>query len=129
MVLYGERCGQPSGIFRGDTASSGVRGDTMGDERSRAMVLRDAVGNYYVLPLEVVERARVPVERQAELEAALDTGEVSGYAMVGAVGGGIMPLDGSYVVDEETDAWPLVIESPRSAGLVSALRMLAGTRF
>jgi hypothetical protein len=93
------------------------------------MVLRDADGNYYVLPLDVVERARVPAERRAELEAAIDTGEVSGYAMVGAVGGGIVHLDGSYVVDEETDAWPVVVESPRTTGIVSALRMLTGSRF
>ena len=101
----------------------------MTDSQSKAMVLRDAVGNYYVLPLDVVERARVPAERQAELEAAIDSGEVSGYAMVGAVGGGIMPIDGSYLVDEETDAWPVVVASPRSTGIVSALRMMAGTRF
>jgi hypothetical protein len=91
------------------------------------MVLRDAQGNYYVLPLDVVERARVPAERQAELEAAIGGGEVSGYAMVGAVGGGIMEVDGSYLVVEETDAWP-VVETPRS-GVVSAIRMIAGTRF
>jgi hypothetical protein len=100
----------------------------MGNERAQAMVLRDAQGNYYVLPLDVVERARVPAERQAELEAAIDGGEVSGYAMVGAVGGGIMQLDGSYLVDEETDAWP-VVESPHRPGFVSALRMIAATRF
>jgi hypothetical protein len=70
----------------------------------------------------------VPAERQAELEAAIGGGEVSGSAMVGAVGGGIMQLDGSYLVDEETDTWP-VVESPRSGGIVSAIRMIAGTRF
>jgi hypothetical protein len=92
------------------------------------MVLRDAQGNYYVLPLDVVERARVPAQRQAELEAAIGEGEVSGYSMVGAVGGGIMEVDGSYLVEEETEAWP-VVETPRSGGLVSAIRMIAGTRF
>jgi len=92
------------------------------------MVLRDAQGNYYVLPLDVVERARVPAEHQAELEAALGGGEVSGYSMVGAVGGGIMEVDGSYLVDEETDAWP-VVATPRSSGIVSAIRMIAGTQF
>ena len=100
----------------------------MGTEHSRAMVLRDAQGNYYVLPLDVVERARVPAERQAELEAALGGGEVSGYAMVGAVGGGIMEVDGSYLVDEEVDAWP-VVDTPRGAGIISALRMMSGSRF
>jgi hypothetical protein len=101
----------------------------MANEPSRAMVLRDAQGNYYVLPLDVVERARVPAERQAELEAAIGGGEVSGYAMVGAVGGGIVQVDGSYLVDEETDAWPVVVESPRGGGIVSAMRMIAATRF
>ena len=100
----------------------------MENERSRAMVLRDAQGNYYVLPLDVLERARVPAERQAELEAAIGSGDVSGYAMVGAVGGGIVEIDGSYLVDEETDTWP-VVETRRGAGIVSAMRMIAGTRF
>jgi hypothetical protein len=95
---------------------------------SKAMVLRDAEGNYYVLPMDVVERARVPAERQAELEAAIGGNEVSGYAMGGAVGGGIVALDGSYLVDEEVDAWP-VVESPRGGGIVSALRMITGSRF
>jgi len=100
----------------------------MDNEHSKAMVLRDAGGTYYLLPLDVIERARVPVERQAELEAAIGGGEVSGYSMVGAVGGGIMDVDGSYLVNEETDAWP-VVETPRSGGIVSAIRMIAGTRF
>ena len=100
----------------------------MENERSRAMVLRDAQGSYYVLPLDVVERARVPAERQAELEAAIGSGDVSGYAMVGAVGGGIVQIDGSYLVDEETDTWP-VVETRRGAGIVSAMRMIAGSRF
>jgi len=100
----------------------------MDNQHAKAMVLRDAQGNYYVLPLDVVERGRVPAERQAELEAAIGSGEVSGYAMMGAVGGGIMDVDGSYLVDEETDTWP-VVQSPRTAGIVSAMRMIAGTRF
>jgi hypothetical protein len=100
----------------------------MTSDQPKAMVLRDAEGHYYVLPLDVVERARVPVERQAELEAAMGSGEVTGYSMRGAVGGGIVELDGSYLVDEELDAWP-VVESPRGAGLMSAVRMIAGTRF
>jgi hypothetical protein len=101
----------------------------MVNQQSQAMVLRDANGNYYVFPLDVVERARVPAERQAELEAAIGSGEVSGYAMGGAVGGGIVQLDGSYLVDEETDAWPVVAQSPRSGGVLSAIRMIAGARF
>ena len=99
----------------------------MGNEESKAMVLRDAAGNYYVLPMSVVERARVPKEREPELEAAL--GEVTAYASQATVGGGIMHLDGSFLVDEETDTWPVVEQSPRSTGIVSAMRMIAGNRF
>jgi hypothetical protein len=99
----------------------------MGNQETSAMVLRDSAGNYYVLPMSVVERARVPKEREAELEAAM--GEVTGYANQATVGGGVMQLDGSFLVDDETDAWPVVEQSPRSAGIVSAMRMLAGNRF
>ena len=71
----------------------------MTNEHNKAMVLRDSEGNYYVLPLDVMERARVPAERVAEVEAAI--GEVTAYAMGSAVGGGILELDGSFLVDEE----------------------------
>ena len=57
----------------------------MTNDHSKAMVLRDDQGNYYVLPIEVMERARVPKERVAEVEAAI--GEVTAYSMGGAVGG------------------------------------------
>jgi hypothetical protein len=95
-------------------------------DSAKAMVLRDAEGNYYVLPMSVVERARVPREREAELETAIC--EVTGYSMEGAVGGGIIELDGSYVVDEEVDEWP-VVDTPRGTGIISAIRMISGTRF
>jgi hypothetical protein len=98
----------------------------MTNEHSKAMVLRDAEGNYYVLPIEVMERARVPKERVAEVEAAI--GEVTAYSMGGAVGGGIVELDGSYLVDEEVEGWP-VVEPSRGAGIISAMRMMAGSRF
>ena len=93
---------------------------------AQAMVLRDAEGNYYVLPMSIVERARVPKEREADLEAAM--GEVSGYSMDNAVAGAVTQLDGSFMVDEEVDEWP-VVETPRGGGLISAIRMLSGTPF
>jgi hypothetical protein len=100
----------------------------MRTDQAKAMLLRDMEGNYYVLPLDVIERARVPEERKAALEAALGGGDVAGYGMAGAVGGGIVELDGSYLVDEEVESWP-VVESPGGAGIGSALRMLVGNRF
>ena len=100
----------------------------MNTEQVKAMVLRDGQGNYYVLPPDVVERARVSASRVAELEAALGGGEVTGYGMTDAVGGGLVALDGSYLVDEEVEPWP-VIQSGRGAGLMSAMRMLTGSRF
>jgi hypothetical protein len=99
----------------------------MANEQSRAMVLRDAAGNYYVLPMSVVESARVPKEREAELEAAI--GEVTGYASQATVGGGIMQLDGSFLVEEETDAWPVAEQTHGTTGILSAMRMIAGNRF
>jgi len=98
----------------------------MTNEHSQAMVLRDSAGNYYVLPVEVMERARVPAERIAEVEAAI--GEVTAYAMGSAVGGGVLDLDGSFLVDEEVESWP-VVETPRGAGIISAMRMITGSRF
>jgi hypothetical protein len=92
------------------------------------MVLRDAEGNYYVLPQDVIERARVPKDREADLEAAIGDGDVTGYAMRGAVGGGIVELDGSFLVEEEVDAWP-VVQTPPGAGIISAVRMITGSRF
>ena len=100
----------------------------MTEERTRAMVLRDMEGNYYLLPLDLVERARVPEEQKADLEAAMGGGDVVGYDMAGAIGGGIVGIDGSFVVDEQVEPWPVVPESP-GGGLMSAIRMLAGTRF
>ena len=93
---------------------------------AQAMVLRDAEGNYYVLPMSIVERARVPKEREAELETAM--GEVTGYSMDNAIAGTMLDLDGSFVVDEEVDEWP-VVETPRGGGILSAIRMLSGSRF
>ena len=98
----------------------------MTNDHNKAMVLRDSEGNYYVLPIEVMERARIPAERVAEVEAAL--GEVTAYAMGSAVGGGILELDGSFLVDEEVEGWP-VVETPRGAGIISAMRMITGSRF
>jgi hypothetical protein len=98
----------------------------MTNEHTKAMVLRDSEGNYYLLPLAVMERARIPAERVAEVEAAI--GEVTAYAMGSAVGGGILEMDGSFLVDEEVESWP-VVETRRGAGIISAMRMIAGSRF
>jgi hypothetical protein len=95
---------------------------------TNAVVLRDFEGNYYVLPSEVVERARVPEARRAELEAALGGDDVTAYSMTQSIGGSRVTLDGSYLLDEEIEPWPATDPS-RGAGLVSAIRMLTGSRF
>jgi len=100
----------------------------MNTSQANAVVLRDFDGNYYVLPSAVLERARVPDSRRADLEAALGEGDVSAYGMTQALGGSRVTLDGSYFVDEEIEPWPAT-EPVRGAGLVSALRMLTGSRF
>jgi hypothetical protein len=43
------------------------------------LIVRDGDGNYYQVPRAVLEEARVPADRVAELEEAL-AGEVSGFA-------------------------------------------------
>ena len=45
-----------------------------------AVVLRDDEGNYYVLPKQTVDAARVPAEHVAALQEALEP-EVAGQAM------------------------------------------------
>ena len=100
----------------------------MNTSQANAIVLRDFEGNYYVLPSEIVERARVPEARRAELQAALGEGDVSAYGMTQSFGGSRVTLDGSYLVDEEIEPWPAT-EPVRGGGLVSALRMLTGSRF
>ena len=100
----------------------------MNTREANAIVLRDFEGNYYVLPPEVVERARVPEARRADLEAALGEGDVTAYGMTQSFGGGRVTLDGSYLVDEQVDPWPATQLAP-GAGLLSALRMFTGSRF
>ena len=100
----------------------------MNTSQANAIVLRDFEGNYYVLPSEVVARARVPEARRAEMEAALGGGDVTAYSMTQSFGGSRVALDGSFLLDEETEPWPAT-EPARGAGLMSALRMLAGSRF
>jgi hypothetical protein len=51
---------------------------TMTQDQQQALVLTDTAGNYYVLPLDVLERARLSAEQTAELQRLLG-GEVSGY--------------------------------------------------
>jgi hypothetical protein len=44
----------------------------MPEEHVEGLVLRDAAGNLYVIPSEVVEQGRVHEESRAKVEAALD---------------------------------------------------------
>ena len=45
---------------------------------TRALVIRDTEGEYYVIPLSAIERGRVAEEDKAALESAL-ADETSGY--------------------------------------------------
>jgi hypothetical protein len=97
------------------------------DDQIEAAVLTDSRGNYYVIPLDVLERTRVPDAQKAEIDAAFG-GDVTGYAMTQApLGGSIARVDGRHVVDETVEPWPAV-EQPRRAGYLSALRSLLAAR-
>jgi hypothetical protein len=47
-----------------------------------SLAFTDYDQNYYVIPIEVFERARVPAECTAEIEAALREHEVTGYSPI-----------------------------------------------
>jgi len=51
----------------------------MTDTRTTALVLRDADGNYYAIPREILDSCRVPDERRGELEKAAGVGDVVGF--------------------------------------------------
>ncbi len=53
------------------------------DVKTIVLVLQDGAGNYFLLPLEVLERGRVPEEQNAEVERLLAEADadVSGYVV------------------------------------------------
>lgn len=53
-------------------------------EQVNALVISDADGNYYVLPREVIETAKVGADTTAAVEQHV-TAEDSGYSLVGAI--------------------------------------------
>ena len=62
-----------------------------------SLVLADHEQNYYMVPIEIVERGRVPAARKAEIEAALREQEVTGYNPI-LVGAGFGICVGGLVV-------------------------------
>jgi len=66
-----------------------------------SLVFTDQDQNYYVIPVEVFERGRVPAEHKAEVEEALREQDVSGYfllhAAVGMAVGGSILIAGAVV--------------------------------
>jgi len=46
------------------------------------LILSDQAGNYYLLPRETVERARVPEEQNAAIERALAREDVAGFGVI-----------------------------------------------
>jgi hypothetical protein len=59
-----------------------------------SLVIADRDQNYYLIPVEVFERGRVPAEQKAEVEEAMREYEVSGYLLQFAAG---MVLGGALV--------------------------------
>lgn len=97
------------------------------DEQVEALVLNDGAGNYYVIPLDVLERTRVPDAQKAEMDASFG-GDVQGYAMnLASLAGSIVHVHGKHVVEESVEPWP-VLQRPRRAGYLSALRSFVAAR-
>jgi hypothetical protein len=53
----------------------------MTETPSRTLVFKDRAGSYFLVPIEVVERGRVPADQQAELERQMaeTVEDVQGY--------------------------------------------------
>lgn len=54
-----------------DKTSEMERGTTMTTEQTGMLVLKNATGDYVVLPQQVLEKGRVPAGRRAEVEQAI----------------------------------------------------------
>jgi hypothetical protein len=55
----------------------------MANESGTTLVLRDDDGAYYLITDEMLAQARVPDERQKEMEGWTDDGDTSGFATTG----------------------------------------------
>jgi hypothetical protein len=53
-----------------------------------SLVFADHDQNYYLIPVEAIERGRVPAARKAEIEQAMREHEVTGYNPLAAVAAG-----------------------------------------
>jgi len=58
----------------------------MPNEAIDLIVFTDSQGNYYALPRQALEQARVPEEHKAEIERLTRQGEVVGYEAMGGSG-------------------------------------------
>lgn len=62
----------------------------MADTPIDTLVLKDGEGSYYLVPLEVLERGRVPAEQRAEVERLISEQEdVQGYVVPLAIAGAL----------------------------------------
>jgi hypothetical protein len=73
----------------------------MASEPTGTLVLKDTRGNYFLVPLSVLEQGRVPEERTTELEQLVDRNGVQGTA----TGDGHLPFApltfaGMFVADD-----------------------------
>jgi hypothetical protein len=62
------------------------------EQAGYSLVVTDRQGNYYLIPTESFERGRVPEERRAEIERAMQEHEVIGYnpLLIGAAVGAVV---------------------------------------
>ena len=82
----------------------------MTNEQPISLVLKDATGNYFLLPLEAIEQGRVPAERRDELDQFIAA------ATQGGTGGD----------DAEGYIWPYFAITFGAIGLHYAVALAAG---
>ena len=69
----------------------------MADETIEVVVLEDKNGNYYVLPRETLEQARVPEEDRAELERSMSDDTQGFFTLIERPVGGEFLFRGGFV--------------------------------
>ena len=96
----------------------------MTNEQMEKLLIADQAGNYYLLSQEMLDQARVPAERAAEIRAELEKlssqSDVSGFSLmattqaVGEESGGSSPMPSltTLAVGEESGASQTPIKIP-----------------
>ena len=89
----------------------------MTNEQTTALVLKDGMGNYFLVPQETLERGRVPEEHKAEVERLISEqhDDVRGHSPALGLGGAIAFMTGILIGIKVGEAVKPVADAPSPA--------------